>query len=254
MKKKIFALLLAAVLIVPMLALTSCGPQAVEDIDGKTPEEVFSIAMAELDEDARYEVRLGMKTTVKLFIFPVYSIDIPHMVTYSYGKGENEHYFITQEAIEIASKEDVDLLEDSDEELWYVDGWAYCRNGSDKYKLKAESSPIEPSGYEKAVAELLEENAGSVECYRDGDGYYFTVTITEKSELKMDVGEKEVYTVYLTEDGRVSKIVINGYNTSEGLPVESIMTSEYIYDGLSEDITPPEDADSYITKNSGYYW
>ncbi len=253
MKKRIVALALCALMLTSLFCFASCGAKEVDDIDGKTPEEVFMIAMQQLEEHSEYEVHLGMEMEFKLWIVPLYTINVEHMVTYAYD-GADQMFRIVPEAVEQLEEEDMgDIFYGFDDEIIYVDGVCYVKNGSNKEKFSSETTPIEKSDYEKAVGELLAENAGEVRCYRDGDLYYFTIEITDEDELKLDLGDNELYTVYLDEDGRIEKITVESDQTIEGLAAQTIMTADYIYEDL-EGIKAPSDASSYTSVSNDWWY
>ncbi len=253
MKRAIVSFSLCIVMILSMFGLTSCGAKNVEDINGKTPAEAFDVAFGKLENNSRYDVHIGMDISVKILFFEMYGISTDHFVTYQYD-GANEACILVQEAVEQFEKEDMaDVFYGYDDSIIYVDGVCYIKNGSNKEKFNTDTNPMEPSGYEVAVAEILEENIGKVSCYREGDLYYFTVEITDASKLKFDMGDSELYTVYFDDKSRIKKITVESKFVEDGIfETKTIMMSEYFYDDLAP-IKAPDDANDYVLTDD-YWW
>ncbi len=248
--KKICAGALALILVcTSLLTFSSCGAIEIDEINGTAAKEVLDIVIAQLDEASKYEARLDMNISVKLFFIPLYSIKAEECVTYKYD-GEDQAYILDEEAKQKFEDEDMgDVFDMSDDEIIYVDGVCYVRNGTQKEKFYSSYSPIERSDFEKDVAEILAENAGTVSCFQDDDLYYFTVERTEDEESE----ETEIYTIYLDEDGRIQKITLEIKMTQFlCFTSKSVLTAEYFYENI-DDIKAPADADKYILTDN-YYW
>lgn len=239
--KKFLICLLSVLLICSSLLLSSCdSSDKIDDINGLSAEEAYTRAIASLDDIERYRVDLDMKGSIKiLFSIPLFEAEDFYYYIYD---GDNGHYGITDEGVEQLKESDVeDILNEMQEELWYYNGVCYVRDGGFKYKFESEVNPIERSDYEIAVEEVLAENSGKVQCYKDGDKYYFTVTIKDPSEAKLfEDADKEVYTVYFDEDGYISNIHVYA---KTGM-FEYEYDSEYSYDDVPA-VTPPSDAQNY---------
>ncbi len=250
--KTLLALALAAVMLLSMLSLTSCDGKEVDDIDGSTPAEAFEIALQQLSDVSRYEARASIKTSIKVAFISIPIIKLDEFYAYSYD-GNNEAHYMTEEGKEkLAELNEVagGMLDSYPEGIWYIDGMAYVNTGSDKVKYTSATSPAQKSEYEQAVSLLLEKNSGEVQCYKKGSQYYFTITVTEESDMFMELGmPEEVYTVYLTEDGRIERIEVYGSMPIAGMSM--MLAVDYTYDDLSP-LTAPADADSYRLTN-GYY-
>lgn len=253
MKKRIALIVLSLVLVVSSFCFVSCdGVKEVENIDGLTPREAYEKALVSLEDIDRYDVHLDMKSQAKILFIPIYTIEIEDFCYYSYD-GNNQHYEIPEESLRRLEEEDLsDIMSGFDEALWYVDGVCYVKNGSVKEKFTSATNPIQRSEYETAVSHILRDHAGETQCYRDGDRYYFTVTITDPSEMELNMGtENEIYTVYLTEEGYVDEIIFEG--TMQGF-VTLTIKADYSYEDAPI-VTPPADAENYVDDSSySYYW
>ena len=223
----------------------------VDNIDGLTPREAYEKALVSLEDIERYDVHLDMKSQAKILFVPIYTIEVEDFCYYSYD-GENQHYEIPDESLKVLEENGLsDVMSGFDEAIWYVDGVCYVKNGTNKEKFTSTYNPIQRSKYETAVSHILRDHAGETQCYRDGDRYYFTVTITDPSQMELNMGtDDEVYTVYLTEEGYVDEIIFEG--TMKGF-VTLTIAADYSYEDAPK-VTPPADAHNYVTKysSSGY--
>ena len=249
MKKRIALIALSLLLMLSSLSLVSCDAfKKVDSINGLTPREAYEKALVSLENIDRYDVHLDMKSQAKVLFVPIYTIEVEDFCYYSYD-GENQHYEIPEGALKILEEQGLsDITAGFDEALWYVDGVCYVKNGNVKEKFTSSTNPIQRSDYETAVTHILRKHAGKTQCYRDGDRYYFTVTITDPAQMELNMGtDDEVYTVYLTEDGYVDEIIFEG--TMKGF-VTLTIAADYSYEGAPR-VTPPYDAYNYVTRS--YY-
>ena len=252
MKKRISLIILSLVLVLSAFSFVSCdNVKEVADIDGLTPLEAYEKALVSLEDIERYDVHLDMKSQAKILFIPIYTIEIEDFCYYSYD-GKNQHYEIPEDSLQRLEEEGLsDVMSGYDEALWYVDGICYVKNGNNKEKFASDTNPIQRSEYERAVSRILSKYAGETKCYRDGDRYYFTITITDPAEMELDMGtENEIYTVYLTEEGYVDQIVFEG--TMEGF-VTITIDADYSYEDAPV-VTPPADAYNYVDDSSYNYW
>ncbi len=239
-KKLLIVLAILLVLVITAVVVFYIVPKlnagkVVEDINGKTPEEAFQLAIQHLETISRYEYTIDLDVKSKIFGIPIFHVEAAPMLTYSYD-GANCYGILYKEARQ--TLEENDMWEDLGyDEFWYVDGYSYLRDGTSKTKYFEEI--IESSSeYEREVASLLRTNEGKVTCYQKGDGYYFTIETTDHDE------EYEAYTVYLTADGVIEKIEVRTEFSEDGATTVSLMTVTYRYENL-EPITVPADAESY---------
>ena len=248
--KKITSLALVLVLIISVFGFTSCaGAVEVDTIDGSTPEEAYTRAIQRLDEIDKYYVNLDMKASMKLAIVEIPIMNIEGFYFYSY-EGDNVHCGITDSAMEQMENADVaDAVSGYEKEMWYVDGVCYVDTGSSLYKFESSYCPIENSQYERAVKELIDEGEGEFHCYKKGDLYYFTITNTDNSNMKFEVGaDKETFTVYFDEKGFIQEI-----NVRIELGGISILTlaSRYFYGDDAEHVTAPANKEEFLNRS---YW
>lgn len=252
MKKRITLIALSLLLVLTSFSFVSCDfSKKVDNIDGLTPREAYEKALVSLEDVERYDVHLDMKSQAKILFVPIYTIEVEDFCYYSYD-GKNQHYEIPDESLKVLEENGLsDVMSGFDEAIWYVDGVCYVKNGTNKEKFTSTYNPIQRSKYETAVSHILRDHAGETQCYRDGDRYYFTVTITDPSQMELNMGtDDEVYTVYLTEEGYVDEIIFEG--TMKGF-VTLTIAADYSYEDAPK-VTPPADAHNYVTKysSSGY--
>ena len=252
MKKRITLIAFSLLLVLTSFSFVSCDfSKKVDNIDGLTPREAYEKALVSLEDIERYDVHLDMKSQAKILFVPIYTIEVEDFCYYSYD-GKNQHYEIPDESLKALEENGLsDVMSGFDEAIWYVDGVCYVKNGTNKEKFTSTYNPIQRSKYETAVSHILRDHAGETQCYRDGDRYYFTVTITDPSQMELNMGtDDEVYTVYLTEEGYVDEIIFEG--TMKGF-VTLTIAADYSYEDAPK-VTPPADAHNYVTKysSSGY--
>lgn len=246
--KRILTLSVLFLLLLSILALSSCNvaKTVVDSIDGLTPKEAYDLAIEAIESADKYETRLNMRTEVKVLGITVYALDIEDFYYYIY-EGENQHCGITDSAKEKLEDEDVaDVLDGYEDELWYVDGICYLREGNSKTCFASSYSPILKSEYEEAVEEILDGGIGEYTCYKDGDRYYFTIEVSGEDAMLDSEAESEIYTVYFTEDGYLDEIFVD---VKYAALVSYKVGARYLYGDAVKSITPPEDADSYVRTN-----
>ncbi len=240
--KKLLLIAVVVILVIAIIAvaLTYVIPKlnagkVVKDINGKTPEEAFQLAIQHLETISRYEYTASVDVKSKILGITLFHVEADPLLTYSYD-GDNRYGIVYKEGLQ--EMEENDMWDDIGyDEFWYVDGYTYVLDGNSKIKYHGEY--VESSSeYEREVAYLLRTNEGEVTCYQKGDGYYFTIETTGSDE------EYEEYTVYLTADGFIEKIVVTTEYSEDGIKATSLLTVNYRYDNL-DPITVPADADSY---------
>ena len=243
MKKILIYALCLAMLLVSLSTLTSCE-KAVKEINGLSAQEAYVKAIQSLDSIDKYSATTSMKVQIKLWVLPVYTLSIDDFYFYSY-EGDNIHCGFTEEGKDKLIEEEMqDVLYDVEDEMWYYDGVCYYIDGSYKGKFSSATSPIYESEYEIAVSNMLESVGDECECYKKGDQYYFTVTITDSSLMEFDSSStKEEYTVYFNEDGYITRIEI--VNEHEGF-ASTTMSANYYYGDEAEGVKLPENIDSFI--------
>lgn len=243
MKKSIVSLTLIIVLILSTLSFTSCGNgKKIETVDGKKPKEAISIALQKLEDIENYKLEIDMEIESKLLFIPLVDLEFENFSEYTYN-GDNELYTLSQEAKQKLKDEGMEeAIANADDMICYVDGVCYVKHGATKYKFESATSPVEKCEYEKAVKEIIEENSSEIQAYIDEGEYYFIVEITDKNEMKLDKeNENETYTIYLDDEGRITKIIAECKLMSIS---NYTFVAEYSYDDVPG-ITAPKDAAEY---------
>lgn len=242
--KKITAFLLCVVLVMSCFMLSSCE-RKIDDINGLSAGEAYTKAVNSLAEIGRYRVDLSFTIGINARVFNIPIVNAEDFYFYVYD-GDNGHYGMGEDAMDDMDKFGVaDVLEGFDDELWYYENTCYIRNGESKSMFYSDAEPFERSKYEKAVSKILSENTEEIQCYKKGDEYYFTV-VSEGLIITEDA-EEEIYTVYFDEDGRITRIHVEGVMFGF---MSYAYESEYSYDDVPP-VAPPEDAEAY--EYSEYY-
>ena len=241
-RNSLLTFLLVLTLVASSLLLTSCEEGTkIESIGGKAPAEVYSEALAVLEEERNYEIEIDMEFDIKVIGIPVYGVDIDDFCIYAYD-GENEYYKLSENAEPTLAKYGMEsIVSKSDDAVWYVDGVCYVNKDGNKRSFTAEKSPLKRSKYETAITEVVEENIGTVQCYTDGERNYFVIEIEDTASMKLGMGaEKETYTVYLTSDGKLDEIVVECKVKTVG-----VINLDVDYSYGEAKINPPADASEY---------
>lgn len=244
-RNRSLTVLLALTLVASSLLFTSCEDGTkIENIDGKAPAEVYSEALAVLEEERNYEIEIDMEFDVKIIGIPVYGVDIDDFCVYAYD-GENEYYKLSENAEPTLAEYGMEkIVSKSDDAVWYVDGICYVEKDGEKRQFEAAKSPLKRSKYESAITEVVEENLGTVQCYTDGERNYFVVEIEDTASMKLGMGaEKETYTVYLTADGKLDEIVVECKVKTVGVINLDV---DYSYGDVT--VSPPANPESFSQK------
>ncbi len=241
-KRTVPALILLLTLILSTFALTSCDEgEAVADINGQKPAEALDSALMELENTTIYKMEVDMNFDIKVVGLSVYGFEIDNFYLYEYD-GDNEHFSLASDARSKLAEYDMEkIVSKSDDEAWFVDGVFYARKGDEKRSYEATKSPMKRSSYETALTEVVQENADIAQSYKIDGGYYFKVEITDTNKMKLKMGaEKETYKVYLHDDGKIDKIVVECKVKTLGVINLDV---DYTYGGVS--ISAPADASTY---------
>lgn len=243
MRKTIICMLCIVMLLASLPVLSSCEKE-IEDINGMTAEEAYTKAIKALEEIDKYSASASMSIKVKILGVPVYSIIVEDWCFYSY-EGKNQHYGVTPEGKQKMIEEEI-WDSSITEEMWYCDGIFYYIDGSYKGKYSSEICPIEKSEYEVAVRKMLDRVGEECKCFKKGDLYYFTVSITDSDLMPFDnEATKETYTVYLDEDGYIKTIEIENDYAGFMNP-NSFVSVDYYYGDEARGVKLPEDLDSFV--------
>ena len=244
MKKIIISLLLIITVLFATVALSSCeNGQKTDSINGETPDVAFAKAMSTLDSTDKFSINLSLDAEINVLFVPVYGVEVDNFCTYLYN-GNDQFFEISQTATDTLAEKNMSYVIDGyDDAIWYVDGMCYINNDGVKEKFESTTSPIAENPYIKAITEIVAENKDSIQCYVDGDKYYFTVELKDASETKMGLGaSKELYRIYFNSDGTLDKFHVECTVKTLGLVK---FDAQYSYTDIPE-INPPADANSYV--------
>ncbi len=256
MKKILVALLLAALMLIPLFTLTSCDSDKtsateVDSFNGQTAYEAFSAAMQKLEDTTRYDLQTGVDVRAKLLFFSFNPLNAPNVLTASID-GENAAICTHPETLAASGTIGEALVESlgMDADCYYIDGVLYTTTAADgKIKYETDSSPLElpeNEGLDDLVEDILTSEAGTVRYFTEGEEQYFTVDITG-GDMYFSLGNVEHYTVYISEDGLPERILVE--IALEGLFAGAadgsvLLEGLFVYDDLSP-VTLPDDADEY---------
>ncbi len=237
----VLALIIGVLAVVFVLIPKLNEGEVVDSINGKTPKEAFEEAIRLKEMASRYEYTVGVEMAFKVGFVPVYKVEIDPMALYGCD-GENQYGKLYPEAREEMRENDLwdaEMEATSYDEYWYIDGCTYIsENGiKNKYDMRIVD---EYSEYERTIARLLADSDSEVTCYSKDGLYYFTVSTVDS------YGDTELYTIYLSAEGRLERIEIKYSYQESFIVVEALTRMVYNYDGL-EPIQAPADADSYKT-------
>ena len=252
--KKLLSALLSVIMIVSLLALTSCGGgdgNQVETLNGKTPEEVY---------------QASLETAKNLTSF---SMTADQVITMTMGEEKME---MTQTVIsKLDGHNSYSKIANSmggSAETWYVDDVLYTVSGNQKIKVNI--------AWEDYVAEYMPEGATAENAIMNVpedwfvDGMKFNKVDDGRYCLNFDVDSEKVidymsesfgsmfgainavgnfkYEMYFDENGNFSECNISAELEMEGVTA-TIVSSSKITDINSTTVTAPTDADSFVEAN-----
>jgi len=239
--KRFLALTLAAMFLCLPLLMTSCGGTEVENIDGKTASEAYFGSIEIMEDLGRHEITVDIKSGLKLGPVKVPFVNQKKAVKHSYD-GDKMSYRASDKYFDQLM--DVDPDDKYKKGICEIDDKVYILNNDDSVSSYSKGTyRIEESEYQDAVARILRNEIADATCYKDMNGYHFVLEL-EEDDLVMfwddDTCVGETYTVYIDEDGRLTKIVVDvDFGVAFGKFV-----STYTYDGL-DPITVPEGPEDF---------
>lgn len=267
--KRFFALLLCLVLSISLLALASCDDEetpattessteqstdnstdstndnqkpGVDDIGGKTPEELYNEALQKVASLTNYRLE-----TAQVIVSQGLTVN---QLVVALRDGQNEYVKTTN-----------DTNKEAEIEAWYVDEVYYGVTSSSSFKA---SIP-----YETYVAEYMPEGSTGegafmsipadwfkdIKFYKDGDAYFieFLVSgakyleyINSKTMSDMIKGDEDIsYKVYFTAEGELDSIVTSFTFEVDNTEIE--VTSTTSITGVGETtIVAPENTEGFV--------
>ncbi len=237
----VLALIVAILAVVFVLVPKLNEGTVVESINGQTPAQAFQKAIELKESTSRYEYTNGAYLAFKLYFVPVYQFYADPCVLWAHD-GDNQYGKVFQEAYEkLNDNDDWNLETDLSfgcDEFWYIDGCTYIREGTQISKYSDDLELEEYNEFEKTISRVLENQTGEVVCYRKGDLFYFTIETVDYSGLT------EIYTVYLSAEGRIEKIEYLTKAEASFFSFESKIITTYYYDNLSP-IELPANIEAY---------
>ena len=259
--KKLLSVLFVFTLLVSTLALASCDggssgggsgrKNEVEELNGKTPEEIYEAAAEALAEAPSYEV--------------VSSQVIEMTATY---EGETETMEMVQEVVTRVNGDNTyskivseNPYANTSMEAWYVDGVVYANSDGTKVKtnLTKEEYMEQYMNADPSESTLLDIPKSWFEDikFEEDDGEYsveFVISEEKYNELLGNLGLDIVaidgdveYTVYFDEDGNLTHILteFDMDVSAMGVGVEAHCVSTSVIKMSDVKVTAPADADSY---------
>ncbi|MBE6592863.1 MAG: hypothetical protein E7642_02590 [Ruminococcaceae bacterium] len=261
--KKIFALVLCALMICSCFMLTACEEiedaikDMVEDemkkpdetdengdlktLGGKTPEQLYADANTLLKNATNFTI------TAKQDIIMEYQGQKNEMKQTVLQKidGDNSYYKISG-------------VEGAESEGWYVDGVIYTTMGG----VKAKATLSKKDYYEKFLGSSEEESKlfdipeswfTDIVIKQDGEEYYMQFSVSgeeysklmQKAELDVTLAENVDYKVYFDKDGKILRMETDFDMEMEGVKASTHTESIFSEVGTTKGVTAPEDADTY---------
>ncbi len=254
--KKILALMLAIIMLAATLSLVSCDIEELfgkaqdgmskdgEELNGKTPEELYTQALASVSGKDNYTL---VGTQVITMTVNGQKMVVNQSIT-SMTDGRNVYV-----------KTENDSMSSAEIEVWYVDETYYAIQGTTKFKANisyedyVEKYMPEGSTSEGALINIPKSWFKDTRFYKDGDSYYleFIVSGEEYTKYFDDAGlsgvdvEDASYKVYFDENGELGDIVtVVDYEVS-GVKAHAVSTSKISKIGGTA-ITAPEGAENWM--------
>ncbi len=254
--KKWISLLLAACMMLSMLMLTACenpfakleSGDTVEELAGKTPEELYAAALVTVSELENY----SLESTQDILMTMGSETYEMRQTVVAKKAGSNEYL-----------KTENDMTADANMECWYVDGMFYAIVSGQSYKAAldyedyVEKYMPEGSTSDSALLNIPEAWFVDTKFVFEGDDTYYLEFIVSGSEFMDYVGsaaasgldysaaEDVSYKVYFDKEGNLGKIITEFSFEIEGVLAECYAVSE-ISDINTTTITPPEDGDTWM--------
>lgn len=249
--KKIFALIFTALI---LFTCVSCG-QKEDKTSAKELYEIYTAAEKKTNSLTAYYAKMTQSAVVTL---EDESTSTLTMETIRKANLENESDPEIYYQIKIT--QDSDKTET--ESTYYKDGVTYSKNANGKVYYSTSADEI-VSSYKSPAAFALDENAFSkaeLLSTENGKSIYvkpndtsldsfagvFSSAIFGTDNVSMEDTE---LTVDIDKNGYLSSIVLKFTAYNDSLSCENAVTIEFIKPGTAPEITPPNDIDTYISRD-----
>jgi len=244
--KKLLSLILALVFVCTSFALVSCNPDdpsSLERLAGKTPEELYSMHLESFENITSVSLTGIQKISMTS---PGVSINMLQTVE---AKMNNENIYFKMEN---------NLASEVNMEMWYIDGTVYMSVAEEKMKLEVGREEfienyLDSDPTEDALVDIPKSWFDNMEFVREEDSWVLAFVIGAEDfieyfgdpdfdgEIKGNVN----YKLYFDSDGNLEKQYTELDMDVEGYTVHIESTATITVGDAT--VTPPEDADSYLS-------
>lgn len=244
--KKLLSLLLALVFVCTSFALVSCNPDdpsSLERLAGKTPEELYSLYQENFEAATSYTVNGTQKISIS---YPGQSVNMTQTV----------EGIIAADSVYMKTENNITPMINM--EMWFIEDTLYMSMAGEKIRLEIDREQfmeeyMTSNPADGTFVEMPEDWFDGIKFEKEEESWALTFVLKAEdfAEYFGDLGlDGEIvgdvtHKIYFDEDGNLEK-----QHTSLDMNIEGVsahVESTVIITVGDATVTPPEDADSYLS-------